>query len=81
LRLRAERASCGPQEFSLSDTIKRAFELARSGECQSIQELKKRLSSERHSAVEQHLAGLSIRKQLNGIIAERRQSQGGDGLN
>jgi hypothetical protein len=59
-------------------TIKRAFEIAASGECTTLEELKKRLKQDGHFSVEEHLAGSSIRKQLNALIADARRSHSQD---
>jgi hypothetical protein len=45
-------------------TIERAFELARSGECRTMPELKHRLRRERLDSVDSHLAGKLTRSQL-----------------
>jgi hypothetical protein len=47
-----------------STTIERAFELARSGECRTMPELKHRLRRERLDCVDSHLAGKWTRTQL-----------------
>lgn len=49
-------------------TIERAFELARSGNCKSVQEIRLRLKAEGYSGVADHLQGVSIRRQLNALI-------------
>ena len=45
-------------------TIERAFELARSGECSSVNDLRQRLRREGYDAVHLHLHGSSINRQL-----------------
>ena len=45
-------------------TVERAFQLARSGEHRGGQEIAVALKRERHDAVDAHLAGPSIRKDL-----------------
>jgi hypothetical protein len=52
-------------------TIERAFELARDSKCRDLADVKRRLTAEGHSGVEQHLAGLSIKKQIKSIIGHR----------
>jgi hypothetical protein len=52
-------------------TTQRAFELARDSQCRDIADIKRRLTVEGHSGVEQHLAGLSIKKQIKSIIGHR----------
>ena len=53
-------------------TIERAFELASSGECRTMDELKRRLRREQLEAVDFHLAGKSIKAQLNELMAQAR---------
>ena len=45
-------------------TVERAFELARSGRCANLPSIAAALKGERHEAVDAHLAGPSIRKDL-----------------
>jgi hypothetical protein len=45
-------------------TVERAFEIARAGGCQGMTDLVKKLKAERHEAVDEHLAGQSIRREL-----------------
>lgn len=45
-------------------TIERALELARSGRCRSVRDIADQLKRESHASPEQHLAGVSIRRQL-----------------
>ncbi len=45
-------------------TVERAFELARTGRCRTLPDIVALLKRERHDAVEAHLAGPSIRKDL-----------------
>jgi hypothetical protein len=52
--------------------IERAFELARSGEYATIDDIRKRLKSERYSQVDAHLAGISVRRQLLDLCREAR---------
>lgn len=53
-----------PDMTSSPSTLERAFQLARSGECASIAEIRVRLKKERHDQVEAHLQGPSINRQL-----------------
>jgi len=53
-------------------TIERAFELARSGSCRSIDEIARRLKQEQLDNVDAHLGGASIRKDLRQACAESR---------
>ena len=52
--------------------IERAFELARSGDYATIDDIRKRLKSERYSQVDAHLAGISVRRQLLDLCREAR---------
>ena len=45
-------------------TVERAFELARNGSCRSMDDIRRRLKSERFDGVEGHLAGGGIKRQL-----------------
>ncbi|HEY6916921.1 MAG TPA: hypothetical protein VI381_04700 [Allosphingosinicella sp.] len=55
-------------------TLERAFELARSGECAAVADIRARLKQERHDQVEAHLAGPSINRQLRALCEEARRS-------
>jgi hypothetical protein len=48
-------------------TVERAFELARSGECSGMSEITAQLKREWHEAVDAHLAGPSIRRDLKRV--------------
>jgi hypothetical protein len=50
-------------------TIERAFELAGSGECRTMHELKHRLRRERLESVDFHLSGKLTRMQLTELMA------------
>jgi len=52
--------------------IERAFELARAGDCATIDDIRKRLKAERYSQVDAHLAGTSVRRQLLDLCREAR---------
>ena len=54
-------------------TLERAFELARSGSCASVQDIRRRLKSEGFDQVAAHLAGPSLGKQLRRLCEEARQ--------
>lgn len=54
-------------------TLERAFQLARSGECASTTEIRLRLKRERYDAVEAHLQGPSITRQLRRLCEEARK--------
>jgi hypothetical protein len=53
-------------------TIERAFEVARSGECRTMDDIKRQLRRERLDAVDFHLAGKSIKAQLTELMARAR---------
>jgi hypothetical protein len=60
----ATAAALRPPLPERPSTVERAFELARSGECRGIPALVAALKSECHEAVDAHLAGSSIRRDL-----------------
>ena len=49
-------------------TVERAFELARAGQCRSVADIRRKLSSERFEGVDAHLNGAAIKKQLQAAI-------------
>jgi hypothetical protein len=49
-------------------TIERAFQLARSGECRTLDELKRRLRREQCESVDFHLAGKLTKTQLMALM-------------
>jgi hypothetical protein len=51
-------------------TIERAFDLARSGECRTLDELKQRLRRERLESVDFHLAGKLTKSQLIQLMTQ-----------
>lgn len=53
-------------------TLERAFVLARSGEFSTVGEIRAKLKLERHDAVEAHLSGASINRQLRQLCLESR---------
>ena len=53
--------------MSRPTTVERAFELARSGRCTNLAEIAAALKGERHEAVDAHLAGPSIRRDLRRV--------------
>lgn len=44
--------------------VQRAFELARSGECRSVEDVRRRLKAERFENVDGHISGPTIKRQL-----------------
>lgn len=57
-------------------TIERATDLARSGTCTTIPEVRQVLVRERHEGAPQHLEGAALRRQLTRLIAERQVRNG-----
>jgi len=53
-------------------TLERAFALARSGTCLSVQDIRLKLKQERFDNIEAHLAGHSIGRQLRALCEEAR---------
>lgn len=51
-------------------TIERAFALARSGTCASINDIRAKLKSERFDQVDAHLAGPAISRQLRRLCED-----------
>jgi hypothetical protein len=58
-------------------TLERAFALARSGTCASVNDIRIRLKAERYDNVDAHLAGHSIARQLRMLCAEAAPSRAG----
>jgi hypothetical protein len=44
--------------------LERAFELAQSGQCASIDDIRRQLKAESFTQVDAHLAGATVRRQL-----------------
>ena len=61
--------------MSRPSTIERAYELAASGQCRTIEEIAKRLKQEQMESVEAHLGGTGIRKDLRQICAKSRTAR------
>ncbi len=55
-----------------SGTIERAFELARSGTCRSLEDVRRKLKAEGYLAIPEHLGGSAIKKQLAALIKAAR---------
>ena len=53
-------------------TLERAFQLARTGDCTSMNDLAKALKQERHEGVDSQLMGPKLRVQLRTIMMEVR---------
>jgi hypothetical protein len=52
--------------------LERAFELAKSGDCGSIDDIRRQLKSEHYAQVDAHLAGSTVRRQLLDLCKEAR---------
>jgi hypothetical protein len=50
------------------NTVARAFELARSGRCQSISEIHQQLKAEGYDKVAEHFSSGALKKQLNALM-------------
>lgn len=48
-------------------TIERAYQLARSGDCASVQDIREQLIREHHESVEAHLRGPTIGNHLRAL--------------
>jgi hypothetical protein len=53
-------------------TVERAFELARSGTCRTVDDIRAKLKAEGHSNIMAHFEGGSFKKQLKAIMAAGR---------
>ena len=60
-----------------TNTVARAIELARSGECQTIEQIENALAHEGFSQIHQHLAGPAIRRQLRQMMETAGNGQCG----
>ena len=56
-------------------TLERAFDLARSGECASVNDIRMRLKAERFDQVDAHLAGPAIARQLRLLCETARDTR------
>ena len=56
-------------------TLERAFDLARSGECASVNDIRMRLKAERFDQVDAHLAGPAIARQLRLLCEKARDTR------
>jgi len=52
------------------NVVERAFEIAGSGHCASVEELRRLLKQEGHGSAAAHLASPSLRKQLAALIRQ-----------
>ena len=53
-------------------TLERAFILARSGTCASVNDIRLKLRAERFDQVDAHLAGPSLTRQLRALCSEAK---------
>jgi hypothetical protein len=51
-----------------NSTVKRAFELARSGTCRTLDDLRKALRAEKCEAVDNHLESGALKRQLRALL-------------
>lgn len=59
-----------------TDPIARAFELARSGTCHNLVEIRTKLRKEGYPQVEEHFQSASLKSQLNDLIKASHDSSG-----
>jgi hypothetical protein len=65
------RDGSAPMTMSLG-TIERAFELAQSGHCATVDDIRRNLKGEGFAQVDAHLAGATVRKQLLELCRQAR---------
>ena len=58
--------------------VERAFALARSGECDGVSDVRRRLKDEQLSSIDAHLAGPSIKRQLSQLCSQAIEAKGED---
>ena len=56
--------------------VERAFELAQSGQCHGVDDIRRRLKEEQFSAIDEHLAGPSLKRQLADICTKACRPDG-----
>jgi hypothetical protein len=56
-------------------TLERAFQLAKSGDCASVTQIRERLKKEGYSDWQSHTKGPSIRAQLNSLCAQATKAK------
>jgi hypothetical protein len=56
-------------------TIQRAYEIARSGDCTSLDELVQQLKTEQFEGVDMHIASASVRRDLRQISQSARRHE------
>ena len=52
-------------------TVERAFQLAKSGTCHDMDDIRRQLDNEGYPGVPQHLSGPLIKKQLSALMSPR----------
>jgi hypothetical protein len=57
--------------------IQRAFELAKNGECLSVEDIRSQLVREQYDQIAGHLGGSTITRQLRQLLAEKRRDHAG----
>jgi hypothetical protein len=57
-----------------TSTVERAFILARSGDCATLDDIRSQLKRERFESVDAHLRGASISRQLRSLCIEARRA-------
>ncbi|MBN8817016.1 MAG: hypothetical protein J0J06_16405 [Sphingomonas sp.] len=60
-------SDASPRQLS---TVERAYQLARSGSCRSIDDIRRKLSAEHYDSVQGHLSGASIKRDLTALCKE-----------
>jgi hypothetical protein len=63
-----------PDAMSKPPILERAFALAQSGRCTGIDDIRRTLKSEQYGSIDEHLAGPSIRRQLNELCAAAKRA-------
>ena len=74
----AQPRAPGPSQDTINagpTTIQRAYEIARSGECTSLDELVLQLKAERFEGVDGHIASASVRRDLRQISQSARRHE------
>jgi hypothetical protein len=69
---RATTIGKGMDRMERISTIERAYQLARHGPCTSLTEIRKQLKRENLDAVDQHLSGRGLSRELIALCRARR---------
>lgn len=59
-------------------TVERAYQIAKSGRCVELRDVRRQLIQEGYEGVEAHLSGTSIRRELQALIKAARQPRMAD---